>query len=59
VRTQLPYALTANAVALFCGYLPAALIGIPASVCLGAGLATLLALVLCFGRKAEAPLPRA
>jgi Na+/H+ antiporter NhaC len=55
VRTQMPYALAANGAAILCGYLPAALLGVSPALCLGAGLASLLALVLLLGRKAEGP----
>lgn len=58
VRTQLPYALTAQAAALGCGYLPVLFLGAPPALCLGVGCASLWALVLLLGRKAE-PTPGA
>lgn len=54
VRTQIPYAVTTMAVAVLCGYLPAAQ-GVPAPLSLAMG-ATVLILILRFvGKNPEEP----
>ncbi len=52
VRTQIPYAVTSMIVALLCGYLPAAR-GVPAPICLGAGVITLVLVLRIIGRDPE------
>ena len=52
VRSQLPYALVAGAAAVIFGILPASF-GVPAWVCLGAGIATMIATVRLRGAHAE------
>ena len=54
VRTQMPYALLSAVVAVLCGTLPCAL-GVPASICLLAGLAVLFVFLHAFGGRAEDP----
>lgn len=57
VRTQLPYALTAAAMALVVGYLPAGL-GVSPWLCLPVGFGALYAVVLLFGVDPEVDPPR-
>ena len=52
VRTQLPYALVAGAAAVIFGILPASF-GVPAWVCLGTGIATMLATVRLRGKRSN------
>ena len=52
VRTQLPYALVVGAAAVVFGVLPASF-GVPAWVCLGAGIATMMATVRLRGARTE------
>lgn len=55
VRTQLPYALTIAAVAIFCGTLPIGL-GVPSTILLPAGVIVMLLILLIVGRRADQPL---
>ena len=50
VRTQLPYSLTVASIALFCGYLPAAL-GISSGVGIAGGTAVIILLLFGVARK--------
>ena len=50
VRTQLPYALFSAAIAVFVGYLPFAVIGVPPWVLLLIGIAIIAAWVRIVGR---------
>lgn len=52
VRTQLPYALTAGAAAVLFGVLPASF-GVPAWICLGTGIATMIATVRLRGVRLD------
>jgi len=53
VRTQAPYAVTTMFVAIGVGYLPSTYLGWPPLVCLGLGVAALVAIVFGVGRRSE------
>ena len=57
VRTQMPYALLAMAVALVCGYFPAVFLGLSPFLCLAAGAAALAGLLLLWGRRVPDQVP--
>ncbi|MCY4553489.1 MAG: hypothetical protein OXC79_07430 [Candidatus Poribacteria bacterium] len=50
VRTQLPYSLTVASIALFCGYLPAAL-GLSSAIAIACGTAVIVLLLFGVARK--------
>jgi Na+/H+ antiporter NhaC len=52
-RTQMPYAATAMGVSLAAGYVPAAFLDWSPYLCLGLGVAALVAIVFTFGRRNE------
>jgi Na+/H+ antiporter NhaC len=57
VRTQLPYALFAAAVAVFAGYLPEALTDVPAWILLAIGAAVIVVFMRVVGRPVDVPRP--
>ena len=52
VKTQIPYALTVGLVAILAGSLPAGL-GVPVWLCLAAGVAVLVGIIMIFGKRAS------
>jgi Na+/H+ antiporter NhaC len=50
VRTQLPYALMAAAIAIVCGYLPTGMFDVPELVCVAGGLAAVVLVFRALGR---------
>jgi Na+/H+ antiporter NhaC len=54
VRTQAPYALVAMVVALVVGYFPCTFLGLNPFLAMALGVATLVAIVFIYGRKAVA-----